>query len=393
MPLVFVHGVGNRLGPGYAAGSAMREALFRHFLLKPCSRTDGQQIAVLSPYWGELGSRMHWNGASLPLWQLEVPGSAESTLIDLYATTAPQAQPDKPLRAVLEVARFSLVQAVDVLWGAAALTAGNHDEAAGLATRVQAYAAVNEQPAWTYTVHNDTTFMARLRKEVDASFPATTTGLAITARRPSDEPPDFASGWQLLHDGLAKLQEAIVGYIGWQPSERLRAPAVRGVAEFLADGLVCLHEPATASAIEELVGAAIREAAATVTPADPLIVVAHSMGGNLVYDLLTSSLSDVAIDLFVTVGSQVGFFEELKLFRSSKPAIPGPGRGEQVVHPANVARWINMFDSSDLLGFSVGPVIAGVEDFHYATGALLKAHSHYFVQPTFHATLAARVYG
>lgn len=45
-----------------------------------------------------------------------------------------------------------------------------------------------------------------------------------------------------------------------------------------------------------------------------------------------------------------------------------------------------------MLGFAVDPVIEGVEDFHYRTGALLKAHSHYFVQATHFMPRSPRAY-
>ena len=121
----------------------------------------------------------------------------------------------------------------------------------------------------------------------------------------------------------------------------------------------------------------------------PLFLYGHSMGGNIVYDLLPRELADVRIDLLVTAGTQVGFFEELKLFRDSDLGIPN-ATTPTVPRPENVARWINIFDHSDLLGYEVGSVIQGVEDFSYQTGSLLKAHSQYFIQPGFHERLAAR---
>ena len=55
---------------------------------------------------------------------------------------------------------------------------------------------------------------------------------------------------------------------------------------------------------------------------EKLIIVAHSMGGNIVYDILTHYMPDLVCDLFLTVGSQVGLLEELKLFHASDRAIP-----------------------------------------------------------------------
>ncbi len=392
MPLVFVHGVANRLGPGYAKGSAMRQTLFQEYLLKPYAQAGGQPALVISPYWGDLGGRMRWMGASLPLGEFEALGLDDATLLDLYTTTAPQAEPDKAARVLLVVAQKSLTQAVDLLWGSAALSGGDEDEAAALATRVHAYAVSHDQPAWLYSVHNDERFLARLEQEVDA-FTAAGGGPQLPPQsEPEYESLGFSSAWQALRRGAFRLQAAVKGTIGQQASERIRPPAMRGVAEFLGDVFVYLHDQQAANAIGGVVGSDIRRGCAAKSANDPLIVVAHSMGGNISYDLLTTTLSDVKVDLFVTVGSQVGFFEELKLFTGSDPALPSPSV-PRLPLPANVTRWINIFDYSDLLGFSLESIIDGVEDFHYQTGSLLKAHSHYFVQPTFHARLAARVHG
>ncbi|MBB4716917.1 hypothetical protein BJ965_006799 [Streptomyces luteogriseus] len=51
---------------------------------------------------------------------------------------------------------------------------------------------------------------------------------------------------------------------------------------------------------------------------------AHSMGGNIVHDVLSFHRPKVHIDLLVTVGTQVGLFEELKLFAASDPGVPSP---------------------------------------------------------------------
>jgi pimeloyl-ACP methyl ester carboxylesterase len=125
---------------------------------------------------------------------------------------------------------------------------------------------------------------------------------------------------------------------------------------------------------------------------EPLIVVAHSMGGNIVYDLLTSSLTGLHVDTFVTVGSQVAVLEELKLFRSSDPAIPKSSSMKMVPKPANIGRWLNVFDTHDPLAFAIGRVFDDVEDYRFATGRVW-AHGGYFLEPTFHQRLGVRLGG
>lgn len=406
MPLVFVHGVANRAGTDYDAGAATRDALFRQFLLQGHSRSDGAPIQIVNPYWGELGGKLHWNGASLPLEEFQALGAHDAALVELDAGAAPARDlgseaADEP---ILAVARRSLVEAVDLLWSASAITSGQQPdsqaretdaaELAALAAPVHAYAATNPHPGWLSAVHSDQEFLTRLEREVDAAR----TAIPGVQDAPAGPPPNeweglgIGSAWQVLRRGADRLARAVVSMVGREASDRLRPAVVPSLSRFLGDVFVYLHQQSDAAGpIRDLVGAAIRTAAAAATDTDPLVVVAHSMGGNITYDLLSRELSDVPVPVLVTAGTQVGFFEELKLFRSSDPGIPAPGTAQKVPRPDNIGRWVNIFDYSDVLGFEIGSVIDGVEDYSYQTGSLLKAHSQYFLQPSFHERLAARV--
>src|SRR5829696_2966593 len=68
MPIVFVHGVGTRLGKAYHNGVAMkRKFLDDHFadLTIEGKRVGGCEDWSF-PYWGDLGAQFRWNMASLP---------------------------------------------------------------------------------------------------------------------------------------------------------------------------------------------------------------------------------------------------------------------------------------------------------------------------------------
>jgi hypothetical protein len=55
---------------------------------------------------------------------------------------------------------------------------------------------------------------------------------------------------------------------------------------------------------------------------DKLIVIGHSLGGVIVYDILTYFKPDLKVDVFASVGSQVAVFEEMTLYRASKLGVP-----------------------------------------------------------------------
>ena len=401
MPLVFVHGVANRWGEGYARGRDTRDAFFRRFLL----RSLGSRGAIRNPYWGDLGGRLRWDGASMPLEDFESLGTEDATFLSLQAAADPEGAVTQPAAALLTVARRSLPEAVDLVWAAAALgSAVPPDALAELGDAAYAYAEAHPRPAWLADVRDDARFLEALRHEVESAAAAAAPAPAPDAPGAPGavgyEPVGYesveyeslgvADGWNAVARGASALRGAAVSLVGRAASDRVRPAAIPSVANFLGDVFVYLHQQeAVARPIAELVEGAFREAAGERTDDDPLVVVAHSLGGIISYDLLTSSAADLRVDLLVTVGTQVGFFEELKLFASSDPAIPGDGR-QKVPHPAAVRRWINVFDHSDLLGYAVGPVIDGVTDYAYRTGTLLKAHSAYFLQPGFHRRLAAR---
>jgi hypothetical protein len=115
------------------------------------------------------------------------------------------------------------------------------------------------------------------------------------------------------------------------------------------------------------------------------------MGGGIVYDVLSYYRPDIRVQTLVTVGSQVGLFEELCLLQAGKQAgcPDGPTR---VAKLDNVEEWINVFDRNDLLGFATERIFEGVKDFGYSTGrGLFAAHSSYFTMPSFYRRLAERV--
>jgi hypothetical protein len=120
------------------------------------------------------------------------------------------------------------------------------------------------------------------------------------------------------------------------------------------------------------------------------VVVGHSLGGVIGYDILTSFARDLRVDAFVTVGSQVGLFEELKLFLASDRAIPREG-STKISLPPSVRHWLNVYDGNDVMSYRLSPLVDGVVEFRYATGELLAAHGAYFGQPRFHQRLAERL--
>jgi pimeloyl-ACP methyl ester carboxylesterase len=123
-----------------------------------------------------------------------------------------------------------------------------------------------------------------------------------------------------------------------------------------------------------------------------LVIVGHSLGGVISYDILTHFDPTLEVDLFVTVGSQVALFEEMTLYKESRPDLPQNPPADRLARPANIKRWLNVLDANDIFSFRTEGVFDGVQDFKYETGfGLMEAHGGYFRRPSFYRRLGERL--
>jgi len=373
MPVVFVHGVGTRRDSRYAKLEAVRAALVRSFLMP----TTGP-VSLFSPYWGGQAASFAWGNASLPGGAEEIFGPGEETPAIMLGEVW-QSEPPPDDRGVVEVARSSFADAIDLLFGTAA-EAIELEEVDGFA-RLAVRAANLTRPAWLDTVRDDVEAINRLADDLSES---------------TDEEEAFGPDQALLrvYEGLSRIRGAAGRMTGRLAVKALRPSLNRSASMFLGDILVYLRQREQFGAdgpIATTIATDLRRALETCTTDDPkVIVVAHSMGGNIVYDLLSSLRPDLSCDVLVTVGSQVGVFAELGLFDAVQaPANPATDRVPKL---RGVGHWINVFDLNDVLGFATEHIFAGVRDFRYSTGkGAFAAHSTYLVRPSFYNRLAIRL--
>jgi hypothetical protein len=395
MPLVFVHGVSTRRGPGFDGSVAARDALFRRFLL-PAVSAEPESVTILNPYWGDHGARPAWNHASLPAADVEALGAedlaTDQEMAALVGAAIPPDDPITPKAPLVATARRSVEDAIDLLWAGAAENPGKLSELSRSAQRAVRYARQNTDWDWLNSVETDDDFLLQLEAHVEAWEGPRTEG----PEAPRYESLGFSETWDRLREAADRIRGVVGRVSGRAVAEVARGPAHRAATLFLGDILVYLRERGTRDQpgpIMAEVSGALEEAARSATDADrKLIVVAHSMGGNIVYDALTHFRPDIPVDVLVTVGSQVAFFEELKLFAASDNDIPRNPATDRVRKPSGVGRWINIFDRNDVLGFVAEGVFAGVEDYEYSTGeGIFLAHMTYFTRPSFHDRLGERV--
>ncbi|WP_423174504.1 hypothetical protein [Stenotrophomonas maltophilia] len=400
MPIVFVHGVNSRVeDAGYAEGVA-RKAEFLKSLLAPHLGLDATKVSISFPYWGSEGVKFRWNQASVPsggddaeALALGSPGAnANSSEVWLGEARFQYGEQGVSLGQLSKAKGFAT--AVDLVWDTASAVfkpdQGYSDLLEGYLASI-AYAAAHPVPAWAFqepSLPNEE-FVDRLMAEIEPYRPLK--GVAKPA-----EALGLGNWFQSLREAVSRLA-SIPGDAASALAVGLARRSVHDKASrFLGDVFVYLDkrgEVAAPGKILEDVLAKLRAAQAAKQPGDDkLIVIGHSLGGVIMYDLLTCFAPDINVDIFVTVGSQVALFEEMALYRNSKQDPPADPKTDRLERPARASRWLNVYDTNDVFSFRTEGVFKGVDDYRFDTGyGLLDAHGGYFSRPSFYKHLAIRL--
>ena len=384
MPLVHVHGVATRPTEEYKAFVKQRDALYKTLVFKD------KAVMVRNPDWGSRAVQFSDDLRWLPkpsgnerFAGGDNPAAVNAKLGSLATQDAAQAI-DLAIMAALQ-------EQVDK-----AVKFNTPDLAADTATIDLAAAAADLQ-ANAGLLEDEPKGLDTLRADSDVAF-ATTLG----AQLEQQEAEAFGLG-----DKLKDAVRSIGGVIGNTASDlalrAVRRDLSRGISLFLGDVFVYLGKRDVAGEtgtrerifepiITDLVIAA-KDAAAK---AEPLVLVGHSLGGVILYDMLTDQSvlqriekeagAPLAVDALFTVGSQPGFFADLGLYANK------PTAAAKLPRPAMVAAWMNVFDFTDVFSFLCAPMFNDVKDFGYDTVVdLVHAHSAYFQRPSFYKRMRVRL--
>jgi hypothetical protein len=214
-----------------------------------------------------------------------------------------------------------------------------------------------------------------------------------------------------LLEGLDRYAE-LPGFIMTRAAAEVRSPLNSLVTTFIGDVFTYIRErgtwenpgPIPQRALDALLKASEMQKsqmaqAGPNAEKEPLVVLSHSMGGQIAYDLVTHFLpndpkyKDVYIDFWCASASQVGFFEELKLFLASDEKYSARS-GKRVPRPdkSHLGYWWNVWDHNDFISYSAKNIFEGVEDSVYNTGMFLSdAHGGYLVRPSFFRQFAGKL--
>ena len=220
-----------------------------------------------------------------------------------------------------------------------------------------------------------------------------------------------SEGWRRLID--------VVGYFFTRLIDSHRGPLNANVTLFLGDIFTYLDKRGTPEEPGEITKTLLYALSKAhkhqqqKNNQEKLIVISHSMGGQLVYDVVSyflpqmsnlpentqfttkegesftiKDIKDIRIDFWCAAASQVGLFEEMKLFpaNSKKPASP------KIAFPDDkyLNIWWNLWDDNDYLSFTAEPFFEEVFDDLYDSGKpASKAHTAHFEQEDFYNELAS----
>lgn len=368
--VVFVHGVANRkTDAGFDANVAARDRRFKDLGF------SSADFKIRNPYWGEFGADPQWKLASVPKFDTAYQA------LGIGAVLAPARNGSE----ILEAARADFAAVVGALSVTALSDPTNPfslDQEVFWMTAAK-YAAAQPKPAWLATVNSDAEFCDRLRKEAEAGAAVQGLGFLDNVKEAADK----------LKGGASNLVNSPFARAG-------REKITPGLAIFIGDVFRYLRQDNARTSIRQVVSEAIIAAGKERKTGEPLVLIGHSMGGVILYDLLSSdetvkSLSEAIgskfeVDLLLTVGSQVALFEEMKLYEASSADFSG--NTKPVPRPNAVKNWWNAFDKMDVLSFVTKPIFNDTEDFAVDTIAgVLDAHGAYFSSTMFYTRLNARL--
>lgn len=428
MPVVFIHGVNTREGDNYRADVAARNELLQRLVLDPLAKRGGHRanMKIVNPYWGSHGVRFRWDLASLPdVNTLEDLGANDSTPeADVEFASTVRQLAGSPVGAsrlerlggeqgqIKAAANADLERYMEAVLSPIILSEtrlakeGESPEEAGINEALLMIAAQDvaldpDVRAGVAAAVSDQEVMDILRRATEERVEQLSAEKLPGAVAGGDEQPVLerlgAIDW--LKDRVGEFFDRAEG----APLRAATIPALdllrgglhRKLGQFLGDVFVYLNERGTKEEPGPIVTTVLDavQSAPRQHENEPLIVITHSMGGNILYDLLTFYAPQLEIDAWISVAAQVGQFEEMKLFQASVNDLGTPNKISGL--KPRLKFWLNLYDPADVLAFKAAPVFADVDvELPYLTGeSAFKSHGAYFKRPSLYRLIEEHLRG
>jgi len=423
MAIVFVHGVANRTDHAdYQKHWSELQAHLRRYIA-PVISDNPAGVQVLDAYWGDLGARFAWNGAARP-WSplLGMGGVGEESVFaralalvvdDELRKLVPRPSPPAAVGPLVAAGPATgpgprAAQARLVQLDSAALSdflVVTIEQQPDLENRVLAVFAADDVAHDTKTPQV-LSACPGFEAELDVLLRLVGDRMKVLASEPGSQtllPQGVGDG---LRKAFEKAKEAIAraidlpGFLVSRAVVEARKPINDFATLFLGDVFAYLgnRDEAGTSIAARVLGrlAEARDAA----PGEPLIVLSHSMGGQVVYDLVTHYIaaspehSGLKIDFWCATASQVALFAELDLFRMRRPDYGAGKPNPRLPHPdaGTLGYWWNVWDQNDFISYTGGQIFEGIDDEEFVSGmSVLSAHGGYLARPNFFRRFADKV--
>jgi hypothetical protein len=392
MPIVVVHGVNVRDDSAFHDWKAAVVMNCTAFLKDLGGRAITSEPDV--PFWGNHGATFAWNLSSIPQ-NRETLGSSDS-LVEVVAPLSEQGD-NHVLQMLLsrpfEEALGALSEVVSLVDSSLRPNIAALSLTLWQSFSSDQYALSDIACSATDDVDLVNKLTARLdksseREQLGYSFNEGLNLLKALLQRTAGICIDAAKRVKAsLSSGVKRVGGATSAFI----LDRYRVSLHRSIATFTGDVLVYLanRHRANREKIQELVKESIRRVTAE-KPLEPLILVGHSLGGIVLFEILADD-PQISASALVTIGSQVSQFEEMKLLSGSVAGVPDANI-RLASMPKNISRWLNVYDPVDVLAFRCEGIFRDVEDIEWnGHCSTLSAHGAYMFNPGLFALLSQKL--
>jgi hypothetical protein len=400
MPIIYLHGVNTRDPKHFLPV----EAYLRR-IVAPVIAPDPANVSIRAADWFPLCEPPKWGGISRPSTLLGQGAEIErNELLDIIVARTP--------REAQKESGFTSGQAASPSQGAR-LDQLSDDDLADLITVSVTGSGVDDvqrarigiaadRAARDPVIRQDLKDASDLEGQLKVLSDAVQVDVELQSALAGQGAVDFLRG---IHDqvteSFSRVGDAPGAALSLAAGE-LRPKLNDFVTRFLGDVLFYMTRRGSPQApgqiprvlMDELVLAHTNKAARN---DEPIVLLTHSMGGQIAYDVLTSFLpaagSPVKVDFWCATASQVGFFEELNMFLASSPHFSKATGRLTPIASANLGYWWNVWDRNDILSFTTQGIFAGgIDDDEYWSGmSIAAAHSGYLERPSFYRRLAAKL--
>jgi hypothetical protein len=400
MPIIYMHGVNTRDPKHF---EPVREYLQR--IVAPVIAHDPDNVSIRPANWFPLCDPPKWGGIARPATLLGQGAEIErSELLDAIIAKVPLAPTTS--------SSFTSGQATVPTQRARLDGLSDEDLADLITVSVASNSMDGLQRARigiaADSVTRDPAVRANLKaaKDLDAQLVILSDSVQADVERQSilagQGALDFLRG---MRDRVSESLSRTLGSpaaAGSLVAGELRPKLNDFVTRFLGDVLFYMTRRGTAAAPGAIPKVLIDELALAQTNkrargGEPIVLLTHSMGGQIAYDVVTSFLpaarSDIKVDFWCATASQVGFFEELNMFLASSTEFSKATGEPTPLVTANLDRWWNVWDRNDILSFTTKGIFAtGIDDEEYWSGtSIAAAHGAYLERPSFYRRLAEKL--